>query len=164
MNNKKAHELELLFDLINAFSIVRNSKDSALFLQDLLTRHEVKNLSKRLRIAKLLLAGMTHREVASTTNVSIATVTKVSLWLQEGGEGFTSVISKLPKKYDIPDNLRKKPIEFQAPQAIYALAKYTIAKKQDNKLLHFSEKLKNKSIEDKKIHEAYSDYYKNRKK
>jgi len=164
MNNKKAYELELLYDLVNAFSIVRSPKDSALFLQDLLTVQEVRNLSKRLRIAKLLLGGMTHREIAFSTKVSIATVTKISLWLQEGGEGFSSVISKLPKKYDAPNNMRKKPIEYQAPQAIYAFAKYIIANKQDNKFLRFSKDLKNKSLQDNKIHEAYSDYYKDRKK
>lgn len=163
MNNKNAYELELLFDLINAFSIVNNPKDSALFLQDLLTAQEVKNLSKRLRIAKLLLGGMTHREIAIKTNVSIATVTKISLWLQEDGEGFTSVISKLPKKYEMPSNLKKMPIEYQTPQALYALAKYTKAKKQDKKLLRFSKRLKGKAIEDKKIHEAFSDYYKGKK-
>ena len=50
-------QADLTFDLINAFSLVKNPLSTSLLLQDLLTALEIKNLSKRLRIAKFLLAG-----------------------------------------------------------------------------------------------------------
>jgi len=43
----KAELVELVFDLINSFRLVSNPKETAHFLQDLLTAKEIKNLSKR---------------------------------------------------------------------------------------------------------------------
>ena len=48
---------DLVFDLINAFALANNPLGSALLLQDLLTEDEVRDLAKRLRIAKLLFNG-----------------------------------------------------------------------------------------------------------
>src|SRR3990172_5004862 len=111
----KEKRLELMFDLINSFRIVKNPIETADFLQDLLTSKEIKNLSIRLRIAKLLLSGNTHEEIVKTLHCSFATVAKVSSWLSQGGKGFKEVISKLPVKYEIPKNLPPIPIEFQLP-------------------------------------------------
>ena len=41
----KEERLELMFDLINSFRVVRNPIETADFLQDLLTAKEIKNLS-----------------------------------------------------------------------------------------------------------------------
>ena len=60
--DKKA---DLAFDLINSFKYLNNTSDIANFLEDLLTASEVRNLSVRLRIAKLLLNGKSQREIAS---------------------------------------------------------------------------------------------------
>jgi len=87
----------LLSDLLVAFQIVKDPEETALFVQDLLTKSEVKILAKRLRIAKLLLEGMTYREVEDTLHVSHGTVAKVAEWLKEKGDGFRSVIKKISK-------------------------------------------------------------------
>ena len=93
----KPMQEELLFDLINAFSLVKSAEDSAIFVQDLLTLAEVKMLSKRLRVAKLLLEGKKYEEIAKDLHVSRATIAKVGSWLAERGEGFKKVIRKLPE-------------------------------------------------------------------
>ena len=88
---------ELLFDLINAFSLVKSAEDSALFIQDLLTEAEVKMLSKRLRIARLLLEGKKYEAITKDLHVSRSTISKVGAWLAERGEGFRKVVKKLPE-------------------------------------------------------------------
>jgi len=75
-------ELEnFLGDLLKAFSIASSKKETAFFVQDLLTRVEVKMLTKRLGVARLLIAGMTYSEVENTLHVSHSTVAKVATWL-----------------------------------------------------------------------------------
>ena len=80
-------KLDLMFDLINAFNKVKSSFDTALFLQDLLTANEIRNIAVRLRIAKLLLADKTFTEIQHELKVSSATITKVSIWMSQGGDG-----------------------------------------------------------------------------
>ena len=94
---------ELLFDLINAFSLVKSAEDSALFIQDLLTEAEVKMLSKRLRIAKLLLEGEKYEIITKDLHVSRSTISKVGVWLADRGEGFRKVVKKLPELEKIKD-------------------------------------------------------------
>jgi TrpR-related protein YerC/YecD len=97
--SKKDHE-ELVMDLVNAFVISNTLADAATFLQDLLTMSEMKTLAKRLRIAKLLLAGMTYEEINSVIHASNGTIAKIAAWLAERGDGFRKTISKLPAQKD----------------------------------------------------------------
>lgn len=151
-------QLELIFDLINSFRIVKNPIETADFLQDLLTAKEIKNLAKRLRIAKLLLSGLTHEEITRHLHCSYASVAKVSLWLNQGGEGFRKVIAKLPSKYNFPKNLPPIPLEFQPPKAILTTIQYALAKSQNAKLDKFMEGVRSKGSLDKLIREHQKHY------
>lgn len=91
---------ELVMDLVNALVQAQTLNEAALFLQDLLTKSEMKILAKRLRIAKLLLAGMTYEQIETDLHVSHGTVAKIAAWLAERGDGFRKIIEKLPKKKD----------------------------------------------------------------
>lgn len=90
----------LVLDLMNAIVGAKSIGDAALFLQDLLTKSEMKILSKRLRIAKLLIQGMDYREIESSLHVGHSTIAKIATWLSERGEGFRKVVSSLPQKSD----------------------------------------------------------------
>lgn len=94
----KEDQEDLIFDLVYALSKSQSLNDAALFLQDLLTKKEAEILSKRLRIAKFLIAGMTYQEISQQLYVSHGTVAKIAVWLAEKGEGFRKIIEKLPKK------------------------------------------------------------------
>ncbi len=91
-------QADLTFDLINAFSLVKNPLSTSLLLQDLLTALEIKNLSKRLRIAKFLLAGKKQDKIIEELHCSFGTIAKVKSWLEEAGEGLKDVVKKLPKR------------------------------------------------------------------
>jgi TrpR-related protein YerC/YecD len=99
----KPMQEEILLDLINAFSQVKSVEDSALFIQDLLTENEVKILSKRLRIAKLLLKGKKYEDIIEEVRAARATIAKVAVWLSESGEGFKKVVRRLPEPEKIKE-------------------------------------------------------------
>lgn len=156
----REEKIALMFDLINAFRLVRTPIETALFLQDLLTANEIRNLSIRLRIAKLLLSGSSHREIQEELHTSLATITKVRSWLEKGGEGLKSVIEKLPLKWDIPKKLPRGPIEFYLPQALMALAQYGIAKSQERGAASLLKGAENKEIIDRNLQKYFDEYYK----
>lgn len=103
---KRDHE-DLIIDLVNAIVGAKSIGDAALFLQDLLTKSEIKMLAKRLRIAKLLLAGMTYREIEMQLHVGHSTVAKIGIWLSEKGDGFRKTTEMLPKRQDEKDWLER---------------------------------------------------------
>jgi uncharacterized protein YerC len=152
--------VDLSFDLINAFRLVKSPYETSLLIQDLLTASEIKNLAKRLRIAKLLLEGEKHRDIAKKLHCSLGTVSKVNIWLNERGEGFRKIIKKLPKRYDYPSKLPRKPIEFQLPQVLLATAQYALAKKQDKHLDKFMKGVDNKKSIDKTLRKYFNQQYK----
>lgn len=160
----KEEILDLTFDLINAFRLVKMPISTALFLQDLLTASEIKHLAKRLRIAKLLLDGQTHRNIAKKLHCSLATVTKVGFWLNQGGDGFREVISKLPRRYKMPKSLPRRPIEFQLPQVLIAATQETLYKhqqKQIDKVSDLYDSLESKRVMDKALQEMFDYGFRN---
>jgi len=94
----KKEQEDLFLDLVSALARAQSISDAALFLQDLLTSKEAQNLSKRLRIAKLLITGMTYEEIEKNIHVSHGTIAKIAAWLSEKGDGFRKAIGKLPKE------------------------------------------------------------------
>ena len=96
----KSEQEGLVLDLVNAIVGAKSVGDAALFLGDLLTKSEMKILSRRLRIAKLLLAGMTYQQIETDLHASHGTVAKIAAWLAERGDGFRRIIEKLPDRQD----------------------------------------------------------------
>lgn len=98
-------QADLLYDLLKAFTLIKSFPEAAEFITDLLTREEVRFISKRLGIAKLLLSDFSYQEIAGLLRVSHATIAKVAGWLNEKGDGFRKVIGKIPprKRLKNPD-------------------------------------------------------------
>jgi TrpR-related protein YerC/YecD len=154
--------VDLVYDLIQAFKSIKSTKESAYFLQDILTAQEIKNLSIRLRIAKLLLKNLSQREISMQLNVSTSTVNKVNSWLNQKGDGFRKVISILPTKVDIPPSKRKGSIEFHLPEIIADSIQYGIANSQNNASKDLIENTENKKIVDKSMKKISDEYYKSK--
>jgi TrpR-related protein YerC/YecD len=153
-------KLQLMFDLIGAFTIVKKPKETAYFLEDLLTANEVKNLAKRLRIAKLLLSGLSQREVSIKADVCLATVNKVNVWMERGGDGFKEVINRLPRRWAIPKNLPRGPIEYHLPQAIIYTIQYGVARHQNKRVENVIGSFEAKGELDKTMKQETDIYYK----
>lgn len=72
------------------------------FLRDLLTPHELKEISLRWQIIKQLNEGTPQRQIAKNLGVSIATVTRGSKELSDKHGGFKKVLERInrPDSYD----------------------------------------------------------------
>ncbi len=80
--------------LVSAFLKLKSKQEIADFLRDLLTLVEIEEFSNRLEIARLLLKGLSYKEIAKKTNVSTTTVTRVAHWLFRGCGGYWKVLKK----------------------------------------------------------------------
>lgn len=151
---------DLVFDLINAFSLANNPLDSALLLQDLLTEDEIKDLSKRLRIAKLLLEGQTHEEIVKEAHCSFATITKIRLWLDNAGEGLKMIIKKLPKRKKVYIPKRIPGFGYGLPNIIAHYASMGIKKGEQKRLEKFLQGMRRKTSADRDFKEELSSEFK----
>lgn len=60
-------------------------------LTDLCTRKELTNMAERIHAAKLLMEGKTYTQVIAETNISSATLSRVSQCVQYG-KGYSAVL------------------------------------------------------------------------
>ena len=68
-----------------------NIEDCQLLLDDLCTRKEVEKMADRIYAAKLLMEGKTYNQVIAETNISSATLSRVSRCVQYG-TGYTKLL------------------------------------------------------------------------
>ena len=73
--DKKAEKIDALFQLIMELESLEDC--SALF-DDLCTKKELEKMAERLYAAKLLIAGKTYNQVIAETDISSATLSRVS--------------------------------------------------------------------------------------
>ena len=81
----------MIHDLYEAFMKIDSEERCAAFLEDLCTRKEVEQMAQRLRAAKLLTEGMTYSQVIEQTNISSATLSRVSRCVQYG-KGYSRLL------------------------------------------------------------------------
>ena len=93
MNNK-----ELFNGLYEALLKVENKKEMALFLEDLCTIKELESMSQRLQAAKMLLEEKTYNEIVEETDISSATLARVSKCVRYGKGGYKKIISTPDKE------------------------------------------------------------------
>ena len=85
---------EMMKELYEAFVAVDNVADSERFLNDLCTAKELEQMAQRVRAAKLLLKGKTYAQVITETDISSATLSRVSRCIQYGEGGYAAVLKK----------------------------------------------------------------------
>lgn len=155
-------EQNLVFDLINAFVLARNPTMVALLLRDLLTTKEVKNLAKRLQIAKMLMKGEKYTDIADELHCSLGTVSKVKIWVEQGGHGFQRILLLLPKRKSKPGRIGGIP-GYRLPQILLASAQELSYRKEEKFLKGFLGKVAEKGILDKNIREQLTEEYKEKR-
>jgi len=95
--SKKERE-DLILEFCTAVASVKKPVEAMKFIRDLLTEQEIEMLAKRLRIARLLLEGMTYKEIERDLRVGQNTVARVSEWLRVSGEGYRMIVERVEKK------------------------------------------------------------------
>ena len=89
---------ELLIDFCNAISSIRDSKEAAQFLKDLLSPQEAEMLAKRIKIAELLLNDWKYKRIGELLKVGDGTIARVSEWLKLTGDGYRLIVKRLKDK------------------------------------------------------------------
>jgi len=84
--------------LCEVFARIDSADDFALLLEDLCTYNEFEQLAQRLAAAKLFLEGGTYNTVNEETNVSSATLSRISRCIRHGSGGYGEVLKKLIEK------------------------------------------------------------------
>ncbi len=85
-------------DLFVAILSLETVKEAEAFFRDLCTIDEIKSMSERWEIAKLVYRGLPYRKISDKLNVSTTTVSRVALWLNNGEGGYKAVLDKLNNK------------------------------------------------------------------
>ncbi|MBR6599136.1 MAG: TrpR-like protein, YerC/YecD, partial [Oscillospiraceae bacterium] len=67
------------------------------FFDDLCTGMELKALSQRLQVAKLLTEHRVYNQIVTETGASTATISRVNRSLKDGNEGYDIVFERLKK-------------------------------------------------------------------
>ena len=73
-----------IFSLCQLLASLENEADIAALFEDLCTRKELENMAERLSAAKLLLEGNTYNQVMALSDISSATLSRVSRCVQYG--------------------------------------------------------------------------------
>ena len=83
-----------LQELYGAILSLQSEKDVELFLDDLCTIKELESMCQRLQAAKMLLDGKTYNEIVEATEISSATLARVSKCVRYGNGGYKTALKK----------------------------------------------------------------------
>ena len=78
--------------LCRALAECASEEDVALFLDDLCTFQEVEQMAQRALAAKLLLQGRTYADIIAETDISSATLSRVSRAIRHGSGGYKKFV------------------------------------------------------------------------
>ena len=82
----------MIQEVYRALVKMESEADCASLLEDLCTRKEVEQMAQRFRAARLLMEGKTYTQVIEQTNISSATLSRVSRCVQYG-EGYRKFVT-----------------------------------------------------------------------
>ena len=83
--------------LCDAFMELKTREEVYSFLEDVATIGEIKALSQRLEVARLLSETKTYPQIAQQTGASTATISRVKKFLDYGAGGYKIVMERTKK-------------------------------------------------------------------
>ncbi len=86
----RREDLQMLYRLL---SEINDPNRMEVLLEDLCTKKEVENMAERVRAAKLLMEGKTYAQVIEQTEISSATLSRISRCVQYG-KGYSELLPK----------------------------------------------------------------------
>lgn len=82
-------------ELFKAILLLKNEEECYRFFEDICTIKELRAISQRLQVAKLLAANKTYNEIEAATNASTATISRVNRSLIYGADGYKTILKRL---------------------------------------------------------------------
>ena len=89
----KAHEQDLYAAILQLESL----EEVQSFFYDLCTPAELEGLVDRWRVAQMLVQNIPYRQIAAETNVSTATIVRVARFLNNGNDGYRTIMRRQGK-------------------------------------------------------------------
>jgi len=144
---------KLLIAFFKGLACIKNSREAAKVLSDLLSAQELDMLAKRLAIARALLDGKSYQEIVKILKVSMSTIARINAWLQESGEGFRLIFSRVtpdipPRKSDPADTFtqfKRKYPQYFWPQLLLERIVASANKMEKEQLRALIQKVNKKS-------------------
>ena len=90
MSQNTSNDINELYELILS---LKTKEDCKLLFEDLCTFKEVEQMAQRLKAAKLLLDGYTYNQIMEMTDISSATLSRVSRSVQYGN-GYKTLLKR----------------------------------------------------------------------
>lgn len=87
-----------LAKLAKAFCAIGTEDEAHKFLADILSIKEIKEISQRLEVAKMLKSGMVYTDISTKTGASTATISRVNRALNYGDGGYEIILSRLSEE------------------------------------------------------------------
>ena len=84
-------------DLYAAILQLQTVEEVESFFFDLCTPAELEGIVDRWRVAQMLVRKMPYRQIAAETNVSTATIVRVARFLNNGNDGYRTIMRRLGK-------------------------------------------------------------------
>ena len=84
--------MDELFDAILALD---DREDCYRFFEDLCTVNELRAISQRLQVAKLLWKKCTYAEIEKATSASTATISRINKCITSGAGGYAKILKSL---------------------------------------------------------------------
>ena len=81
-----------IHQLCRLLASIQNEADIAALFEDLCTRKELENMAERLYAAQLLIEGNTYNQVMARSDISSATLSRVSRCVQYGN-GYAKLLN-----------------------------------------------------------------------
>ena len=92
MNNMHTEELKRFYKAVLS---LESEEDCIAFFEDICTIKELKDISQRLQVAKMLSEGSNYQEVSKETGASTATICRVNKCLNYGSGGYKKALEKI---------------------------------------------------------------------
>jgi len=95
--NIRSSSVEFLFRAIMSLESLEECYD---FFEDLCTVQELKSISQRIVVAKMLSDKKVYSDIVKETGASTATISRVNRSLIYGNDSFQKVFARLPRRWD----------------------------------------------------------------
>ena len=93
----REHTIKQLYEAVLGLEGVADCRD---FFDDICTKAEIEEISRRFLAAKLLAENASYLEVAEITGLSTATISRVSRALKNGNGGYARALARMAEKDD----------------------------------------------------------------
>ena len=92
MKNTYDENIEFLYRCIVS---MENTEDCKNFFEDLCTVLELKSMSQRMQVAKMLVQKKVYSDIVAQTGASTATISRVNRSLKYGNDGYEIIFDRL---------------------------------------------------------------------